>query len=179
MAQQQERYLIGPGLRDKLREVITRVDGTSLGNAGDGKIPVAHQSISRIAAASDGSVRLGTFSGAWPLGGTAVVTLVNTGVSTDRQTVTATNATWPITQSGYADLPCIVGSDSGEWYLLSPECEAATATMIIATTSVSVVTGVTSVLNTNTCSITNSLQLQQVTVVASSATVSIIRIKAP
>jgi hypothetical protein len=45
MAQSPERYLIGPGLRDKLRDVIARVDGAPLGAGGSANVPVRLQSV--------------------------------------------------------------------------------------------------------------------------------------
>lgn len=45
MAQQRERYLIGPGLRDKLREVIGRLDGVPVGSGGINSTTVRLQSM--------------------------------------------------------------------------------------------------------------------------------------
>lgn len=61
----QERYLIGPGLRDKLREVIGRADGTPLGSGSRGSIPVRLQEIPRRGGGGT-TIRLGQFTGAWP-----------------------------------------------------------------------------------------------------------------
>lgn len=63
MAKQQERYLIGPGLRDKLREVVAGFDGTPIGSEGEAGIPVRLQTMSRRGGGS--TIRLGQFTGAW------------------------------------------------------------------------------------------------------------------
>lgn len=91
MAQQQERYLIGPGLRDKLREVITRVDGMPAGSGGDGSIPVRLQTINQPL-----GLRLhrGTFTGSWNIGESKAISVVGS-----TATVSVTNYCVKVTQA--------------------------------------------------------------------------------
>lgn len=92
MPQQPERYFVGPNLRDKLREVITRVDGMPAASGGGGKIPVVHQSL-----APPGGLRLhrGTFSGSWGVGETKTIAVLGNSAAT----VSVTNYCVGITQS--------------------------------------------------------------------------------
>lgn len=50
-------------------------------------------------------VRAATFSGAWPIGGTKVVTFKYTPTAT----ANVVNLSWPISLPGYVDEDCIVG----------------------------------------------------------------------
>lgn len=66
-----ERYLIGPGLREKLRELIRRVDGTPAKAEGY-EIPTRLQDLRR----GLGSVlKVGTFTGSWQTGTFKTVTI--------------------------------------------------------------------------------------------------------
>lgn len=67
----QERYLIGPGLRSKLREVIRRVDGLPQGGPGS-EIPTRLQDPRR---AGGTTLRVGTFTGSWQTGTFKTVTI--------------------------------------------------------------------------------------------------------
>jgi hypothetical protein len=57
--------LIGPGLRDKLRDVIARVDGTPLGSGGAARVPVRLQTMAPRRGGGGTTIRLGQFTGAW------------------------------------------------------------------------------------------------------------------
>lgn len=81
----QDRYFIGPGLRDKLRQVIGRFDGTPIGG-GVTRIPTRLQDM-RSGGGGGGEVQAGFFHGAWPKNGYKTVTLAS---DTDR-TVTVYN----------------------------------------------------------------------------------------
>jgi len=67
----QERYFIGPGLRDKLRETITRVDGLMDRERGPG-MPIVHQEMMR--GGGPERTRFGEVSAAWNKGAVATVT---------------------------------------------------------------------------------------------------------
>jgi hypothetical protein len=67
---EKERYLIGPGLRTKLREVISRVDGMADGSVSE--IPTRLQDMRRN---SGTALRLGTFTGSWNIMTKKTVTL--------------------------------------------------------------------------------------------------------
>jgi hypothetical protein len=67
----QERYFIGPGLRDKLRETITRVDGMMDRQSGV-KSQIVHQ---EMMPSGGGKVfRICTFTGAWAINALKTVT---------------------------------------------------------------------------------------------------------
>ena len=65
-----ERYLIGPGLRDKLRDIIRRVDATPIGSSSE--IATRLQDMRR---GGGSSLRVGTFTGSWQTGTFKTVTI--------------------------------------------------------------------------------------------------------
>lgn len=79
MAQQRERYLIGPGLRDKLREVITRVDGTPIGAQGGETVPVRLQT---MMPRGGGGVVEAFYTGGWQKGAEKQITFLSNTAST-------------------------------------------------------------------------------------------------
>lgn len=108
----EERYFIGPGLRDKLRETITRVDGMSAPlPAGASAV---HQSLVR-----DMSVfHIGTASGAWPKNQSRTVTWKY--ITTTPNTVFAVNLFASLTST--ATYNVAVAREGTAWYLISAEC---------------------------------------------------------
>lgn len=86
-----ERYLIGPGLRTKLRELIRRVDGSPEGNAGV-EIPTRLQDMRR---GGGSPLKVGTFTGSWQTGTFRTVTITGS-----TQTVSVYNWCTPSIDSG-------------------------------------------------------------------------------
>ena len=85
----QERYFIGPGLKDKLRDVIFRVNSAPHVTSGP-HVPHVYSDIPPpIAKAKE--LRRGTFTGSWSIGGTNTVQVVGSG-----ETVRVTNYCTPI-----------------------------------------------------------------------------------
>jgi hypothetical protein len=122
MAQQQEKYLIGPGLRDKLREVITRVDGIPSGSGGSGEVPAVHQEIPRRAGSL---VRLGKTSSAWNKGTTTTVNVWEDGTPpTETQTSgeTLQNCVNKFANVAAGKWVIVARGQNGYWYLISAEC---------------------------------------------------------
>lgn len=123
MAQQQERYLIGPGLRDKLREVVGRVDSIPTGSGGGAHIPVVHQSIDRPGGSP---VRLGKTVVAWNKGTLATVTLYEDGTppteTASTPTETIENCVNKFTNVAAGRWVIVAKAANGEWYLISAEC---------------------------------------------------------
>ena len=74
-------------------------------------------------------VRAATFSGSWPIGSSKTVTFSNAPTAT----ATAQNLSWPITEAGYSNEPCIVGKDGTAWYLVVPRLQTATSVFVTAT----------------------------------------------
>lgn len=119
-------------------------------------------------------VRAATFSGAWPIGSSKVVTFTNMPTNT----ANVQNLSWPITDSGYVNENCIVGKDGTAWYLVVPVLSTATAVFVtqtatavfstatatqsissgisLAKSTLTYVAGVSATLNTADCSITVS-----------------------
>jgi hypothetical protein len=122
-----ERYFVGPGLRDKLREVITRVDNMDSGQSGS-SVPTALQELPRP------TMRLsrGTFSGSWAVGESKAVSLI----SSTPQTVAVTNYCVGITQrsSATAALNVIFGNVMGTTSVveIQPHRDTTTCVMTIA-----------------------------------------------
>jgi hypothetical protein len=89
---QGEKYFIGPGLREKLREVVGKVDALSVGTRG--LTPrTAHQEMPRGASAG---IKTGTFTGAWATATYKVVTIAG-----GTNTASVFNVCNPV-----ADSPC-------------------------------------------------------------------------
>lgn len=62
------------------------------------------------------AVRRATFSGAWAINSTAVVTLVQAPTAT----ASATNLTWPLGGCTQSTTTCIVGKEGTSWWLITP-----------------------------------------------------------
>lgn len=109
----QERYFIGPGLRDKLRETITRVDGL-MDREGGVKSPIVHQEMMPRGGGS--AIRLCTFSGAWPIGNNKTVTFTG-----QTNTATVMNLFFDIGVScGQRD--AAITKINGVWHLIAASC---------------------------------------------------------
>jgi len=107
----QDRYFIGPGLRDKLRETITRVDGMMDQQSGP-KTRAVHQEM--MPQGRDKVFRICTFTGAWQLGTDKTVSIKyqpNT-----PNTINVTNLFFPIQTTDSRD--CAVAKDGTAWYLI-------------------------------------------------------------
>jgi hypothetical protein len=61
-------------------------------------------------------IRQATFSGAWGVNSTAVVTFVQAPTAT----VNATNLTWPLGGCTQSTTTCIVGKEGTNWWLITP-----------------------------------------------------------
>lgn len=115
----QDRYFIGPGLRVKLKEVITRVDGIPQG-IGDSSIPVRLQDmIGWGGGAGRAAFRICTFTGSWSKNSAKTVTFKYQ--TTTPNTVAATNI--------FANLSvdcgtrnCAIARDGTAWFMIQAEC---------------------------------------------------------
>jgi hypothetical protein len=116
----QERYFIGPGLRDKLRETITRVDGMM-----DRQSGVKSQTVHQDMMPSGGGkvFRVCTYTGAWAIDGLKTVTFKYK--TTTPNTVSATNLFLPLPENGTRD--CAVAKDGTAWFLVQAQMELAHA----------------------------------------------------
>lgn len=117
-----ERYFIGPGLRTKLREVITRVDGMPIGGGGGGggEMPTRLQNMSRP---SGDRVRLGTISATWDKGSEATVTQIKGNGDTITPTVEFTAKNWfakVTVTTGTKKVAC--AKVDSTWILIAAEC---------------------------------------------------------
>lgn len=121
----QDRYFIGPGLRDKLRDVIRKHDTTAFG-LGSAEIPVRLQDAPRDSV-SPGVLKFGRVSETWVKGAYAVVEELSAAgqplqtEDQDAPTFTARNyfATVAV-NSGYKNVLC--GNVGGLWFLIAAEC---------------------------------------------------------
>jgi hypothetical protein len=62
------------------------------------------------------TVRRATFSGAWAVNSTAIVTFVQAPTAT----ASATNLTWPLGGCTQSTATCIVGKEGTSWWLITP-----------------------------------------------------------
>jgi hypothetical protein len=76
-------------------------------------------------------VRAATFTGAWPIGSTKVVTFKHEPTAT----VNAVNLSWPITLGGYVNENCLVGREGTNWWLVAPVLESRDAVFVSVTKS--------------------------------------------
>lgn len=103
--------LIGPGLYADIKRTIERVGGMPVHGAGITKIPTD-------LSGNDGgfvspTFRIGTFTGAWPIGGSKSVTLVS---NTDT-TVLVTNVSVGVAPTGAAR--CCIAREGTAWSAIS------------------------------------------------------------
>jgi hypothetical protein len=82
-------------------------------------------------------VRAATFSGAWPIGSSKIVTFKYVPTAT----ANVVNLSWPITLTGYVNEDCIVGREGTNWWLVVPKLEARTAVFGTQTATASFATG--------------------------------------
>ena len=109
-----ERYFIGPGLKDKLREVIYRVDEMPRTQSGV-NVPTVEQSLHR----NPPKFRICTFTGSWSKESVKTVTLkYNTNTP---NTFVATNLFAAIGDSA-ATRNCAIAREGTAWYLIAAEC---------------------------------------------------------
>lgn len=172
-----ERYFIGPNVRSKLTDLFTRVDGMPVGGGQGEKIPVALQDMRRPSHGT--SIRAGTFTGAWNVGASKVVTLT----AEPTATVTVTNISWPITHNHTSPEDCLVGKEGDQWWLVVPALQTATAALVFQSNTAAVVTDVSisAILNTSNCaiSITKTVTTASVTVISQTATAQYVRLRVP
>lgn len=128
----QERYFIGPGLRDKLRETITRVDGMMDRERGV-KNQVILQELPRRPGGSD-AFRICTFTGSWSIATDKTVTFKYQ--TSTPNTVVATNLFWPVPDGGQRD--CAIARDGAAWFLVTPQMSntAVVTTASLTTTGI-------------------------------------------
>jgi hypothetical protein len=116
-----DRYLIGPGLRTKLREVITRVDGMPDGGGAD-TIPVRLQDMPR----GGQPLRIGKTTATWTKNTLATITLYESGTPPNE-----TASTPPKTLEGcvnkWGDVQAnkwvgLQRGATGPYYLVVAEC---------------------------------------------------------
>lgn len=112
-----ERYFIGPGLKDKLGEVIRRVDGSSTPGFA---VTSGSSRFEEPLRGRANAFRIGSFGvAAWAVNTTATVTLTN--VSPTGTTVVVTNVFGSL---GTASASRAVGiaQDGTQWYLIQALC---------------------------------------------------------
>lgn len=109
-----ERYLIGPGLKAKLADMVRRMDGEP--NPGFSVRPsnVRFEEPFRPNK-KGGGIKACRFSGAWSLTGQKVVTSISTG-----ETFNVTNLIFDIPNVG-TTLNCVIGQDGTAWYLANAQ----------------------------------------------------------
>lgn len=131
----------------------------------------------RPAIAEEGKVfRICTFTGAWSINSSKVVTFRNQ--TTTPNTVSALNLFFPWT--GAATTDCAIARDGTAWYLIDVPFSTATAVFARSTSAASIVTDVNiaASLNTTNCAITVSRTLTEgtITLLSSTFTSSFVRL---
>lgn len=122
-----EKYYIGPGLRDKLRETITRVGGLSDNHAID-EIPTRLQD---FAPSGGGKVfRVCEFTGTWNKGDAKTVTIKFSSAGST-STLVATNLMFNLDNDASGTSGpriCVVGKEGTAWYFVAagnkPPCDS-------------------------------------------------------
>lgn len=118
-----ERYFIGPGIRDKLRDIIVRTDGTPI-KAGGGEIPTRLQTLQQP---SGSPLRLGKTTVAWTKGTLATIELYNEGTPPNETKKSPTADVLEDCVNKFADVQAnkwvMLGKvGNGYWYLIAAEC---------------------------------------------------------
>lgn len=110
-----ERYVLGPGLVDKLRETVRTVDGMKPPSEPPTRLTFDEPS------GPIRPIRIGTFgTSSWAIGASSTVTLTNVGVT--GYTVLVTNLFGNI-GTGSSSRYCAVAKDGPEWYLIQAACD--------------------------------------------------------
>jgi hypothetical protein len=124
-------------------------------------------------------VRAATFSGAWAINASKVVTFKYAPTAT----ASVTNLSWPITHNHSVAENCIVGREGTSWWLVVPVLEARTAMFVTQTASTTIMQSITiaATLNTNSCAITVSQTpaTSSITVISQTATATYLRLRVP
>lgn len=113
-----ERYFIGPGLRDKLRETIIRVDSIARKEAGP-TIPTSSQEMMR--SSPGGGFRICTFTGAWSIDALKTVTFKY--VTNTPNTVSAVNLFADVGAGCGGPRDCAIARDGTAWHLIAARCQ--------------------------------------------------------
>lgn len=113
----QDRYVIGPGLRQKLRETITRVDSMHYPPSSGGELPYRLQTLSMP---SRGGIKTAMFSGSWSIGATKSVTF-----KYQSGTAEAHNDLVNLPNNGSRN--CIIGKEGTAWRLVNWQWDIAHA----------------------------------------------------
>lgn len=118
-----ERYFLGPGLVDKLRDTVNKVDAMSDG----GDAPPTRVTFDEPPIPNR-QFRIGTFgTAAWAINSSNTVTLTNVGVT--GYTVVATNIFGSIPAAG-ATQNCAIAKDGTAWYLIQPFISTAGGSLV-------------------------------------------------
>lgn len=128
--------------------------------------------------------RVATFTGAWAIGASKVVTLKYR--DTTPNTVLATNLFFPITSTAAGTRDCGIAKDGTAWFLIDVRLATAAITYVASTQYATVVSSVQSVnvvqsislaatLNTSNCAITigQTVTTQTVQVVSGTSSISV------
>lgn len=113
---QQDSYRIGPGLRDKLREVVRTVDALTLSSRGQSTRTV-HQEMPRP---TGGGFRICTFTGSWSK--TTEKTLTFKYQTATPNTIVATNLFAELGTVAYSPRNCAIAKEGTAWFLIAAEC---------------------------------------------------------
>jgi len=129
--------------------------------------------------------RVATFTGAWAIGASKVVTFKYR--TTTPNTVLATNLFFPITSTAAGSRDCGIAKDGTAWFLIDVPLATASVTYLTGTQSATVVSSVQSVnvvqsialaatLNTSNCAITigQTVTTQAVQVVGGTSSISVV-----
>jgi len=111
-----ERYFIGPGLKDKLREVIYRVDGLATVERGV-KVPTVEQNLPIFRT----TFRICTFTGSWSKNSDKTVTFKFQTATPN--TAQASNLFAEIETSLATSRNCAIAREGTAWYLIAAECD--------------------------------------------------------
>lgn len=121
MARTRERYLVGPGLANKLRDIVSRFDDSPIGGGSSASIPVRLQDSGRLPVA----IRLCKTNAAFNKGTVATLNVWEDGTPPN-ETQTA-GATIENVVNKFADIAAnkwaiVSRAPNGYWYLIAAEC---------------------------------------------------------
>lgn len=121
MVQQQERYLIGPGLRDKLREVVSRLNDAPIGSSSGAPADVRLQGMTRRAV----PLRLCKTTAVFSKGSVATLQVWEDGTPPNESQTSG--ATVENVVNKYATIASgrwvsVAQHGNGRWYVVAAEC---------------------------------------------------------
>jgi len=120
MARRRERYLVGPGLANKLKGIVSRFDDATLGSGSSASIPVRLQD---MGGPRGSNIRLCRTDGAFNKGSVTTLKFFGAGEPpNETQTGIVENVVNKFANIGANKWVAVAHASNGYWYVIAAEC---------------------------------------------------------